>query len=64
MANHQFIRIYTQNGDPLQSCQVLQDDQVGYSNGHINRIVEVPNYLCGEILKPSQRLAQWHLSII
>ena len=44
MANRQFIEIYMQFGDPLQSCKALRDDQVGYwtGNGRIDRTVEAP----------------------
>ena len=45
MANRQFVEIYMQFGDPLQSCQGLRDHQVGYwtGNGRIDRTVEAPH---------------------
>ena len=54
---------YKQNGDPLQSCQALRDDQVGYSNRSIDRTVEASNYLCGKILMGDQ-FSTWHLLFI
>ena len=52
MANHQFIEIYMQFRDPLQSCQALR---VGYWTGNrcIDRTVEAPK-------KPSGRQIDTH----
>ena len=56
MANLQFIEIYMQFRDPLQSCQALR---VGYWTGNrcIDRTVEAPK-------KPSGRLIKCHLLFI
>lgn len=41
MATYWVERIYTEMGDPLQSCQVLVNNQMDESDGYLKRPAEV-----------------------